>query len=78
MVFVPHEVVISRAFLSALLCVPKTSDYRIFAERTDDVAESARRARDDAESCAKLDSGPRGLFFSAMSSVCLFAGACTA
>ena len=47
----------------------------IFAERTDDEAERARRARDDAESDAKLDSGPRGVFSCVMSSVCLFAGA---
>ena len=43
----------------------------IFAERTEDEAERARRAREDAAEDAKLDSGPRGLFFSVMVSVCL-------
>ena len=43
----------------------------IFAERTNDEAERARRGREDAAEDAKLDSGPRGLFFSVMVSVCL-------
>ena len=45
--------------------------YGYFCGADDDVAERARRARDDAAEDAKLDSGRRGLFFSVMVFVCL-------
>ena len=54
------------------------SVYVYFCGADDDVAERARRARDVAESDAKLNSGPKVLVFCVMVSVCLFAGAGTA